>query len=526
MRFRRYFSSTFKRLIDCNSCGVKLQNKQPGALGYYTKKDDNLVKKITLEDVKYLIFGQDIQRIKEMTVDTENYDIKLEKPLICKRCSEALHNNKYNATEFKDIPFEEVEKQIPIHSNVVHTAPILEFPFHINSQLLKNRTFNTTMVFTKADRVFKNKKQVQKQIPIFLDAFFETYLNSKATRNIVTSTLNRWNLDTLFSFLHGTNYFVGEPNSGKSTLINALLRRLFGVKIRGNDVKNFELDKQAEEELAVSKKFFLEKQLAGVSHIPNLTRTLQAYKIKQKIIYDLPGYSNYNSYRIDEFIDPKWLQRFRKTSIFSEKRVKKKRYDSIVGNENGKCLTLGGIFYLVPPPTTINQIVCYIPGELRQFHNTDRGIEVLGKSGSKEHPLNKCCGIKPGIGKEKYIRHIIPPFQGPIEVVLKDIGYFSLTPTGKYEYKGLYELWVLDGIDVCIRKPLERVAEDSYDKSQEGKYYIKEPVVSHTYVVAHNDPNPLQTVKETYEKVKERTDEILNKYNLEKFGNNMWHFKW
>ena len=107
----------------------------------------------------------------------------------------------------------------------------------------------------------------------------------------------------------------------------------------------------------------------------------------------------------------------------------------------------------------------YIPGQSTTFKNIEKGIDTFKSciSSTGTHPLSQYCGIKSIMcDKDQYKRYAIPPFIGSIEIVLKDVGYLLLRTTGKYEFKGLHEIWVPRSIKVGIREPLENLIESGY----------------------------------------------------------------
>lgn len=543
--FRRWFSTTLTRLINCNSCGIKLQNDNPNITGYYIRPKKPAVNKLqSLEDVKYLLFSQEVQHVKEQQDVGSLEELKetMESPLICKRCNDALHKNQYDLKEFERYTVADVLDKIPKGSNILHIVPLPEFPFHFEKSLLEASHFNTSLLLTKGDQLAKDKNTLQRRALIFFRDFLKHQLNIITNKTVAVSAMKRWNIQSAYAAMNVNSYLVGDANVGKSTLVNALMQRYLGYKIDTDRKGKIVTPEPSVKDLKNIKHFF-KKQFAGVSHIPNMTRNLQGYRVGDKFVHDLPGFTtNINGVYYEDIIQKDWLERTRKTEKFDTKKLKKQRYVSVKGNEKGNCYTLGGIFFWKPAAHTINQIINYIPGEGREFGNIERGLEVFSACQNAHHPLAKFCGVHPRIcQKENYIRHVIPPFQGSIEVVFKDIGYIVIKTTGKYQFKGLHEFWVPRGIDVLVREPLESLVSEGFWRHTESKGRVPacpkdRPIVSFTYTMDPEESDILGRMKEMY---LERTSddissrrflhadplEVVNKLHEER-PNLYWYYRW
>ncbi|GAV55151.1 hypothetical protein ZYGR_0AS04750 [Zygosaccharomyces rouxii] len=543
--FRRWFSTTLAKLINCNSCGIKLQNENPKAIGYYIKPKKPTINKLqSLEDVKYLLFSQEVQHVKEQqdVGSLEELKESMDTPLICKRCNDALHKNQYDLKEFGRYTVADVLEKIPRGSNVLHIVPLPEFPFHFEKSLLEVPHFNTSLLLTKGDQLAKDKSTLQRRALPFFKDFFRYQLNIITNKTVTVSAMKKWNIPSAYAAMNANTYLVGDANVGKSTLINSLMQRYLGYKIHTDRKGQIVTPEPNAKDLKNIKQFF-RNQSAGVSHIPNMTRNLQGYRVGDKFIYDLPGFTtDINGVYYEDIIQKDWLERTRKTEKFDTKKLKKQRYDSVKGTEKGNCYTLGGIFFWRPAAGTVNQIISYIPGEGREFGNIDRGLEVFRACKDDTHPLAKFCGVLPHIcQKENYVRHIIPPFQGSIEVVLKNIGYVVIKTTGKYQFRGLHEFWVPRGIDILVREPLELLISEGFWQHSESKGKIpacpkNRPIVSSTYIMDPEESDLLGKMKEMY---LERTSndissrrflyadplEVVSKLHEER-PNLYWYYGW
>lgn len=530
LRKLRFVGASIKRFINCHACGIVLQNRDPARTGFYIKPKASLAGEITkLEDVKYLLFSQELQAAKENAAVGSIQELRKSKThsLICKRCNDALHSNKYTKEGFPRFSFENVMRHVPRNSNVVHVVPLPEFPFHLAKTVLEDANYNSSLVLSKGDQLVKDKSTLRGKVSLFFKDFLKHHLGLATNKVIATSAVRNWNLSTVYANLNATNYLLGNANVGKSTMINGLLKNYTGYKMLD--------DKSEASDVEVDVK---RNQLAGVLHVPNMTRNSQAYRIADKVVYDLPGFTtDMNEVDLQDIVKRDWLDNIRKTEQFKNKKLRKKTYISLKGTESGGCLTLGGIFFLVPPPNTINQVVKYIPGPVHLFTNVDKALEVFKMcSDSSDHPLSQYCGIQAHIcSPDAFVRHIIPPFQGSIEIVFKDIGYVLLRPTGKYNFTEPYEIWAPHGIEVCVREPLSSLIE-SCCTSNESSCPRTRPLVSSTYIVPRDEANPLEKMREMY---LQRTENDLSSRRFsnanpwdvvktlhEEQPNLYWYYKW
>lgn len=506
------FNRLFYRFISCKSCGIDLQSEFPKEIGYYLKPKEKKVnvKSYTLENLKYLLFSQDIQVKKHNMnmddIDSHNLDGKTIQRIICKRCSDAIHKNQYHIEEFQRYSYTDIKNVIPYSANIYHVVSLADFPLTLDINVLSNNKTSNYLLLSKADQITPKQSLLTQKATLFFKAFCKYQLDINVCNIVSFSSVKNWNISSVLNALKKSSYLVGNTNVGKSSLVNTLMSKSYNPN---DHLEKYQDDKKSSPTTftcTYNKKDFLKLNSAGVSYIPNFTRSIQSYKIKNKILYDLPGYTkDITSPDYLTIIDKKFLERIRKTSLFKTSKLNKKSYISFKGTENGKCITVGGLFYLVAPPNSTNQLVNYIPGENYQFSSIDKALDVVKRVHQNPNdPLRKFIGVLSKLSdKSEYTRHILPPFQGSIEVVLKDIGYFQLKCTGTYEYRGLYEIYVPKGIDVCIREPLFKLINMGFERYIESKGKISacprdRPIISSTYPMSHDEIPSLEKLKDMF----------------------------
>ncbi|SCU93707.1 LAME_0F04720g1_1 [Lachancea meyersii CBS 8951] len=534
-----------KRFKSCNACGVKLQSQNPAKIGFYKPPKASLRPIETahlrdLKELKYMLFSQGVKGLQEEEQKKKEefgeHDADEEGPentkLVCKRCSDALYHNNYDAEGFRRFSAQEVHRFVPKGSNVFHVVSLAQFPFHFDRQLFADPDLSTALLLSKGDLITPDKGLLQRKAPVFFGDFLRSKLKISSGKAVAFSATQKWNVQSVYSVLRGNSYLLGSPNSGKSTLINTLLAR-YGGRKGDTESGNDRLSANVTHEIG-----------AGVSHLPNMTRNQQSFLVGEKTVNDLPGYSKETqNVSLDALVEPKFLERVRKTHLFSKSKLVKQTYDSLKGSSHGRCYTVSGLFYLIPPAGTINQVINFIPGNEKQYHSLEKALSVVERELNSESGASKqFVGVaQPLASKNNFVRHILPPFQGTVEVVLKDIGHFQLKATGKYEFLGLYEIWVPKGIDVCIREPMVRLIEKGYEthlesRGKKSSFPGKRPVFSSTYPMEFEENATLSQVQEMYlERTKNNlmSRRLLDTDPMQTIGqvqveppNLYWYYEW
>ena len=244
--------------------------------------------------------------LQNIDIESPGYTDDLKSPF-CKRCFRLSNYGEYQKVSFTNDDYNRLLKAIPKNALIVYTCDILS----LNLERVNNYN-NVLLVITKKDIMPKSVK----------DEKIISYIKNKTNiRNVlIISSKKNYNIDTLYNYLckYSKNkpiYFVGDTNSGKSTLINKL------IKNYGNTYQNE----------------------VTVSMYPSTTLSLIPIKLNDLDIIDTPGIIDINNIvnYVDKFslkkitpvkeIKPKSCQIMGKGSIVIDKYA---RIDYDTENKN------------------------------------------------------------------------------------------------------------------------------------------------------------------------------------------------
>ncbi len=163
-------------MTKCRGCGVILQDKDIDKLGYTEDLGNNL----------------------------------------CRRCFRLTNYGEYSGVSLTNDDFTKLLDTIPKNSLVVYTSDILS----LNVDRINNYN-NLVLVITKRDIMPKSIKD---------EKIINYIKNTTSVKDvIIISSKKNYNIDKMYNYICNFSngmpvYFVGDTNSGKSTLINKLIK--------------------------------------------------------------------------------------------------------------------------------------------------------------------------------------------------------------------------------------------------------------------------------------------------------------
>ena len=154
--------------------------------------------------------------LQTVDIDKEGYVDNVEKE-VCERCFKLKNYGEYKEVTLNNETYTEILSDIPKDSLVVYLTSLL----NINLDYIKEFK-NVIIVLTKKDLLPKSVKDYK--LIDYVSKITNNYLDIE-----IISSVKNYNLDNLLTKIkkHSHNkevYFVGMTNSGKSTLINKLIK--------------------------------------------------------------------------------------------------------------------------------------------------------------------------------------------------------------------------------------------------------------------------------------------------------------
>ncbi len=427
----------------CASCGVELQDTDPDGAGYYKKRrmDKNSrildylasAKEKMVQEREKIVLGK-FEKLEAGIQLKPKMDDTVDRRVFCERCLGIMHRAEYDLKPRTLISVQEVMKSIPADANVVNVVSALDFPLGLSRAVNKGRDPSKLWyIVTKADAFYSEKVQLERLgIKYFRDSI-SSLVGADPNHVFLVSGKLGWSTEMLLEKLPGGKmYFVGRTNSGKSTLVRTLIYRDDRTL---NSASHYG---------------------PGISSIPGLTVGHLKYKMKHRgdILVDTPGFWPQGG-GVYKYMLKERIRELSKVATYASAYGNrwKTRTPRILGKKmfNGaRVYTIGGFFYLKPPVGAVIRVFTGIRGPEAAFRNITRAKVVSSNRNSTnedDYFVNKKAALN-------LVRYVIPPFYGSIDVVLRDVGYFMITPCGKFGNDDVYEVYVPKGVEVVVRESI------------------------------------------------------------------------
>lgn len=470
-------------LPKCSSCGVLLQNEDrtrpgfyatPGTSRVFQKDSDSVYEKhlagLDEADQRLLLNGATTTTLgpKEHKHNPKAASSKV----LCVRCRDSQYRSQFKLDQFAVASVSEVMNSIPAYAHLVYVVSATDFPMSINEEVFRMASAREMhFVVTKNDLFFaKNSVASKYGLQFYQDYFWRTYQVPPANVHCVSGKSD-WNTEQLLDSLRDNLYFIGSVNSGKSTLIQSLVHLAHKKReampnakrdrlLQKMDNRAISLQEVPKTRLALIKhnlaaaSSYKTKNGPGASYMPGFTRGNLPFVLSRKVtIYDVPGFSNAQTGQLYDFLPPPAIKALHKGQKMYKAGTYKSHYDTV---KSGQVLTVGGLFWLQAPPNTMFRVKNLIGHKPHVFKDLAKAMDVW------HHP-EKYSALKDVLlvpstrngAPTPLVKHIIPSFYGSIDLVLRYLGYISLTPTGaKDPDAGPVVVYLPQEVDAIIRQPI------------------------------------------------------------------------
>lgn len=463
-------------LPTCRSCGITLQDRNPGGPGFFRfpeakpklEKPENLVfnefmDKLSPED-RLLLINESAHETSEPEKLDIGKNIKAD-GIECIRCRDAKNRSKFDWDEFPVKTVDSILSEIPPHANIVYVINALDFPASVNSLVFKYRNpKDITFVVTKSDLLFPTVQLSQRYGAVFFRDYLVKAIGAEESNVFIASGKRDWNVKQLISNLQDESYFIGNVNSGKSTLIKSLI---FVSKKDKLDYLSLKEKRQLEkfQDRAINSKLskrqykkeierlegkIREAQGPGSSYMPGFTRGYIHYELNNKSIVDVPGFGSYEQdHGVYQYLSSRDVRLLSK----GENVYKTCLYDApYITLKPSQVYTVGGLFYLEASVDLMLQIKKCINFDHHVFRSIERAKSSL--MNIEDNPAVASKFLLDKLSLDQLSRYVIPPFYGSIDLVIKNIGHINITATGRKVNNKLLAVYLPKGVECFIRRPL------------------------------------------------------------------------
>lgn len=392
--------------------------------------------------------------------------------VLCVRCRDSQYRSQFKLDQFTVAGVAEVIDTVPAYGHLVYVVSATDFPMSVNEEVFRLASARDMhFVVTKNDLFFaKNAVATKFGLQFYQDYFWRMYQVPPANVHCVSGKSD-WNTERLLDELRDNLYFIGSVNSGKSTLIQSLVHL---AHKRRAAMPNAKRDRQLQKiynrsmaqsdgpktRLALIKHNLAEavsykaKNGPGASYMPGFTRGNLPFVLSRKVtIYDVPGFSSAQTGQLYDFLPPHAIKALHRGEKMYKAGTYKSHYESA---KSGQVVTVGGLFWLQVPLNSMLRVKNLIGHKPHVFKDLAKALDVWHHP--EKYPALKDVFLVPATrngAPTPLVKHIIPSFYGSVDLVLRYLGYVSLTPTGaKDPEAGPLVVYLPQGVDALIRQPI------------------------------------------------------------------------
>ncbi|KAK6460460.1 genetic interactor of prohibitins 3, mitochondrial [Scheffersomyces coipomensis] len=443
----------------------------------------------------------DVLRNHILEENTKNKIVEPES-LECIRCRDASYRSDFKKLDTKEFPvmsLDSIVSQIPRNEKIVYVVSAQDFPISLDPKIFQHRLSSELFfIINKSDLLFKSNEHNIK----YGLTFFQDYLNVKhgipRENVIMVSGKTNWNIDKVLNFINtdGTCYLMGCTNSGKSTVMTSLLftielerkqklekllankEQRYVEKLQEKTIRaNVVLTSRKKKEIKKFEEHFKAHSGPGISYIPGFTRSFMKIDLPDnKVMYDVPGFVNSKDlpYFYNLLKDPKSMKNISKGSNIQERGMFYSKYISVSG---GQCLSMGGLFYLNVPTSSMVQVRNCINNDMHVFKSFNKALDVSLNYDSMPSFKDKFVIEYDKNTIKDLQRFIIPPFYGSIDLVISNLGHINLVATGAKATNEPFILYLPKGLEAKIRQPISQYLAKTFSgRDKNGNPLTKENI--------------------------------------------------
>lgn len=449
----------------CRLCGIKLQTVDKHGPGFYRlgeKKPTPAMAKYQAIENTLLESDRELLGIKPKTPHEKH-----EGTPQCVRCRDVLYRLEM-VEPLAKLDFHEMINFVDPTAPVALVVNAQDFPLGVPPAVFAHLGPSLRIIVNKSDLLFATNNLATK----YGGTFFGDYFHSKygIPRDQVMVVLGRlgWNIKALEQWLPDRTHLIGHVNLGKLTLVGQLQLQHYqkqadDTPLSSSQRKQMEkLQDQGIKLARASAKKQLKQQLAsvvgpGALYMPGLTRGVLEAELENKTIYDVPGFDLSEKNGVFGLLDVQNNNHLVFKAIAKGKNVAdagtyKLKY--LLVTKPGQVVLLAGMVD-IEFPGGIFQLRNVTLVEMTKFKDLEKVNAVRSNPDQYTGLGNKLVvGPHVGIAPPTMTRYILPPFHGPIDIVLRGLGHINITPTGKKETSDAIAVYLPDNIDAVVRQPI------------------------------------------------------------------------